>query len=251
MGSSTISLGLGLGGGKAATSSGRLAGGGGFVNEFSISLDGTDDFMSAGNITAVNSVANASYSFWYKTSATGKVGLLGGGVGTSAYHWDNGTMYVHSWVDNESHAITIPTLEAWHHIVCTFEASGSKLYVDGSLQSSQDRGDITASDAGNGFQVGRVPHYSIPDGQKLVDEFALFTSTLTAGQITNIYKGEVNGGSGGTNGVPGDLNTFSPIAWWRMGDINGASGVTITDQGSGGNNGTLENGPTYSTSVPS
>ena len=85
----------------------------------------------------------------------------------------------------------------------------------------------------------------------LVDEVAAWSSALSAAQITNIYKGEESGGRGRTNGTPGALSTFSPVGYWRMGDINGSSGTTITDQGSGGNNGTLVNGPTYSTDVPS
>jgi len=212
-----------------------------FTNQYSVDFDGTNDYMAAGNITALNSVANASYSFWYKTSATGKVGLLGGGAGTSAYHWSDGNMYVHSFVNTLSHPITIPTLGAWHHVVCTFEASGSKLYLDGSLQSTVDHGDTTASNAGNGFQVGRVPHYSIPDGQKLIDEVALFTSTLSASDVSAIYN----------SGVPADLTSYSPVNWWRMGDNDSGTGTTITDQGSGGNDGTLTNGPTFSTTVPS
>jgi len=35
-----------------------------------------------------------------------------------------------------------------------------------------------------------------------------------------------------------------------MGDNDGGTGTTITDQGSGGNDGTLINAPTFSTNVP-
>ena len=234
-------------------------GGGGFSN-YSVDFDGTDDYMDAGNITALNSVANASYSFWYKTSATGKVGLIGGGAGTSAYHWTDGNMYVHSWITTQAHSITIPTLGNWHHIVCTFEASASKAYVDGSLQSTVDHGNLTASDAGNSFAVGKVPHYNIPDGQKLIDEVALFTSTLSASDVTAIYE----------NG-PDDLTSYSPVGWWRMGDgddvgdgsgnpdgtlVGGNPQVYNMATDSSGNritgiDGTLTNGPTFSTTVPS
>ena len=70
MGVSTISLGLGLGGGKAATSSGRLAGGGAFVNQYSVSFDGTDDFMSLGNSTIIQDSSSGAFtwSIWVKTS---------------------------------------------------------------------------------------------------------------------------------------------------------------------------------------
>ena len=84
-----------------------------------------------------------------------------------------------------------------------------------------------------------------------MDEAAIFNTKLSAAQISNIYKGEESGGSGGTNGVPGDLSTFNPVAWWRMGDgTEAGSGTTVFDMSTNSNNGTLTNGPTFSTNVP-
>ena len=74
-----------------------------------------------------------------------------------------------------------------------------------------------------------------------VDEVAIFNSALSASDVSDIYN----------SGVPADLTSLSPVNWWRMGDNDGGTGTTITDQGSGGNNGTLTNGPTFSTTVPS
>ena len=53
------------------------------------------------------------------------------------------------------------------------------------------------------------------------------------------------------SGVPNDISSLSPLHWWRMGDNNSGTGTTITDQGSGSNDGTLTNGPTFSSDVPS
>ena len=240
--------------GISKPSGGGGGGGGAAYSTLSASFDGTNDYLDTGNITSINSVANASYSFWYKTSASGKVGLLGGGKGTSVYHWTDGNMYVHTWgTGNSSHGITIPTLGNWHHIVNTFEASASKLYVDGSLQSTADHADTTASDSGTNFAVGKATHYNIPDGQKLMDEVAIFTSTLSASNVTAIYN----------SGIPADISSFSPVHWWRMGEGTGDNDSgggtpedgdtigTVADQGSGSNNATGTNGPTYSSTVPS
>jgi len=68
----------------------------------------------------------------------------------------------------------------------------------------------------------------------------MFHSALSASNISDIYNG----------GEPTDLDSYSPVGWWRMGDNNGGTGTTITDEGSGGNNATLVNGPTFSTDVP-
>ena len=47
-----------------------------------------------------------------------------------------------------------------------------------------------------------------------------------------------------------DLNALSspPVNWYRMGD--GDTAPTLTDNGSGGNNGTMSNFSTFSTDVP-
>jgi hypothetical protein len=214
-------------------------------NSYALDFDGTDDYMSLGNITAINSVANASYSFWYKSSVSSTLGLMGGGQGTSVYQWSNhGKLYANAW-SADYHELTIPTLGAWHHIVNTFDAGVSKLYLDGSLQSTVNTGTTTASTSGNNFAVGKQIYNGLAQGQKLIDEVALFTSTLSVLDVTAIY-----------NSGPADLTSYSPVGWWRMGDNDSGTGTTITDQGSGGNDGTIVNGssgntsPTYSTDVP-
>ncbi len=84
-----------------------------------------------------------------------------------------------------------------------------------------------------------------------MDEVAIIGSALSDGGVST---GQTAGGDIATlynSGVPGNLSSFNPIGWWRMGDDDGGTGTTITDQGSGGNDGTLINGPTFSTDVPS
>ena len=72
-----------------------------------------------------------------------------------------------------------------------------------------------------------------------IDEVAVWDSDQTS-NVSTIYN----------SGTPADLSSLSPKSWWRMGDNDGGTGTTITDQGSDGNDGTLTNGPTFSTDVP-
>lgn len=86
-----------------------------------------------------------------------------------------------------------------------------------------------------------------------LDELSFFNSALSASDVTSIYN----------SGVPADISSLNPVGWWRLGDGTGdtdsgggtpASGDTIgtvVDQGSGSNNATGTNGPTYSSTVPS
>ena len=141
------------------------------------------------------------------------------------------------------------TLTDWHHVAFTYDQTNVKLYVDGieKYSASETRAiDYAQYDGGStDFNIGRTAYGYASPLEGLVDEVAMFNSALTAQNVEDIYN----------DGVPNDLGTdglnLSPLGWWRMGDNDGGTGTTITDQGNGGNDGTLTNGPTYSTSVPS
>ena len=73
---------------------------------------------------------------------------------------------------------------------------------------------------------------------------AIFNSALSATDASNIYN----------SGYPIDLGTnglnLSPVGWWRMGDNDGGTGTTITDQVGGGNDVSFVNTPTFSSTIP-
>jgi len=269
MGVSTISLGLGLGGGKAATSSGRLAGGGAWDgNNYSLSFDGSDDYLLMGT-SAISLDTNFTISAWFKPTSDALAGydfICGWGNDASGQSRVmqilNSKLSFEIYLARVSGSTTL-SADTWYHGAVTFSGNDVEIFLNGS---SDGTGTFPTSANGSNPSVSRASMSSsltfaggTPDMTTvgfrpfsgLIDEFAVFDSVLSASQITNIYKGEESGGSGGTNGTPGDLSTFSPVGWWRMGDNDGGTGSTVTDQGSGGNDGTLTNGPTFSTTVPS
>ena len=259
---STISLGLGLGGGKASTSSGRLPGGG-FLNEYAISLDGTDDYVS---VASNPSLDIYTCSVWFKTeedffslpvAGFGKSGSQYGGIRFipvitgRAIEYNDGVKYIAAGGLSNSDVFD----NAWHHVAIVFVASGYesttgtatndgkgyKIFFDGTRVDTvveTTSHSYSLATTSSFFAVGKE-RFSLFDGS--IDEVAVFGSSLSDADISSIYN----------SGAPTDLTDYSPTLWWRMGDINGGSGTTITDQGSGGNNGTLTNGPTYTTNVPS
>ena len=126
----------------------------------------------------------------------------------------------------------------WHHLVATSTGDMESLYLNGDLIASANL-QAMSSTVANNLSIGNagyVPAYPF-DG--LIDEVAIFRSALSASDITAIYN----------NGVPAELASYSPAGWWRMGDDNNGAGSTITDLGSGGNDGTI-NGATFSTDIP-
>ena len=242
-----------------------------FFLKYSLEFDGADDYLSLGNISSLSSASAFTLSTWVKTSTTNKFIYASYASGIT----DSIQMYFHS---GGSLRCIVGTGSSWYQIGTssttladgtwknfTFVFSGGnylKIYVNGSEETTSFVNGTNTVPTTTVANAGNTPRIadSVTGGSSLnglVDEVALFNTALSASQITNIYRGEDDGGSGGTNGVPGDLSTFNPVGWWRMGDNNVGSGTTITDQGSGGNNGTIVNGtqgnttPTYSTSVPS
>jgi len=138
------------------------------------------------------------------------------------------------------------TYGSWNHIAMTVDFAGSttfKMYVNGAdvttgHNMSTRSAFATATDE---IYVGesKTGYLNPFDGN--IDEFAIFPNTvLSASNVTTIYN----------SGTPNDISSFSPSIWWRMGDNDSGSGVTITDQGSASVDGTLTNGASFVSDVP-
>ena len=276
MSNSAISLGLGLGGGKAATSSGRPAGGGigPIQNLLSAQFDGTDDYLDLGSSTTYANTASAfSVSLWFKFDTfsnypglcllkTNHSGLVIGTSQLSVYKgvWfgsaPSGTTNGFKGFSTNSSSVASSIASGWHHLVFTYDgvddqaASSFGVYIDGSVVTCNFAVGIGTYSNVNYIGYGGAGHLRF-DG--LIDEFAIFDSALSAENVTAIYN----------SGTPPNISSLSPVGWWRMGDGTGdtdsgggtpADGDTIgtvVDQGSGGNNATGTNGPTFSSTTPS
>ena len=116
----------------------------------------------------------------------------------------------------------------WVHICCTWDGSTRKIYLNGSEAATGAKtGSITYStnntrlgnlEGAGGFQFGGN-----------MDEVAIWGSGLSPSNVTTIYN----------SGVPNDISGLSPVGWWRMGE--GDTYPTLTDSGSGSNDGTMTN----------
>ena len=228
------------------------SGGTPFTNEFSVSLDGTNDYMTTDNSVFNFYNTGGSISAWIKPSSVT-------GTGTDAFKnrsiINKGNVYLSLNVDESGYpvlyfydgavrevvATTQVSTSSWMHICATWSTTGSSIYVNGTSEatSSETPANITSGQTGATVYMGRTPTAWDYFGG-LIDELAVFNTELSSSNVSTIYN----------SGVPSDISALSPVNWWRMGDNDGGTGNTITDQGSGGNNTTLFNGPTFSTSVP-
>ena len=233
-----------------------------FANDYSIDLDGSNDYVS---VTPSSSIDLYGFSAWFKSdslisASSGIKGVLLGQGGSSAFlalggnytgDFTNELITIRQSAQNSfaytSASATIDT--GWHHITAAWSTSsattggdGYDIYLDG-VKVGNAGGTSTPSSPytlSSTFSIGRREN-SAYYFNGLIDEVALFTSALSASDVTAIYN----------SGSPADISSLSPFGWWRMGDNDSGTGTTVTDQGSGSNDGTLTNGPTFSSDVPS
>ena len=238
------------------------------INTYSVDFDGTNDYVNAVSPSSLSNVE--AISVWFKPDVVYGAGLLksyvlglGGsdiGIALGGDYFgpiSNGVITIvnvnHLWSYTGSGGSI--SSGSWHHLGVRWESTSSStnsgnagydIYLDGT-KVGNSFGTYTS---GNGTKIttaaittaarnrsGTISQYY--NGK--IDEFAIFTSAISESDIISMYN----------SGVPGPLASYSPALWWRMGDNDGGTGTTITDQGSGGNDGTLVNGPTFSTDIPS
>jgi len=217
-------------------------GGSSFSNTQSIELDGIDDYVNCGNGASLQFSNTLSVSCWVKTSTSSK-GILAIRVGNTPtqeafsltssgeVRMNNGTRLTAntSILDNN-----------YHHVVVTYNTSlatnNLKIYIDGILDNSVNRTTVIQGSGTNYLIIGEYRASNFFNGN--IDEVSVFNSELSSSDVTSIYN----------SGVPNDISSLSPVSWWRCGD--GDTAPTLTDNGSGGNDGTMTNFTTFSTDVP-
>ena len=230
-----------------------------FSNNYSIELDGLSDYVSVAdnnNLSFGDSVTDSPFSIssWVKMDTTTNFAIC------SKYSTANILEYQFTFVsggrlmfrlfDNQS-TVRIGRMTAdisanvgsWTNLVATYDGSstlaGLKIYVNGT------RADVTDSATGSytsmhnttaPFEIGK---YSTSYADGLIDETAVFNSELSQSDVTSIYGG----------GTPSSLSSYSSlVSWWRCGDSD--TSPILTDNGSGGNDGTMVSFTTFSTDVP-
>ena len=233
-----------------------------FTNAYSVDFDGTNDYMALSGLSTCY-----AFSCWIKpdSTITSSSGLKGNLLGANSLQWFGGLggdltgdftnelitirPYTQGGFAYTSSSDSIPS-GSWTHIAIRWEASNSSTNPGNAGYDIFKNGIKVGNAAGSaaisspltfstGLIGGRQTSAFFFNGK--IDEVAFWDSSVSESDIATMYN----------SGVPGDLTSLSPYGWWRMGDDDSGTGTTITDQGSGSNDGTLTNGPTFSTDVPS
>lgn len=200
-----------------------------------LSLDGTNDYATAGDINAVEGLTELSVCAWVNsnTLAGGTDGLRyicskedGGGLvwtlrqltGGDKLQWfcaDAGTTY-------GPQECTGFTANTWHYVVATMKAGvGLDLYIDGyesSPTGSAAIGTLTTNSAP--LAIGSLPSTSGRAWSGLISDVRIVNRRYTQDEVWELYQDAVNGHpllldhcvippkfAGGGSGAPWDCST--------------------------------------------
>jgi len=234
-------------------------------NSYSVLTDGANDYVAAGSVAAFNSATNFAISFYvnFQTFVANGSGynilMMSGSSGASRFIINAirntvstcNTMEIY-YLDGGAASMSTSSLSlasnTWYHMALYKAGTNMDFYIDNSLVMSRTNAG-THNAAGTNLRIGSDSLYSNAYSSNiLVDEFAVWATDETSNRET-IYNG----------GEPFDLASIGgtsgngPDIWLRMGDNDDGTGTTVTNQGQSSttNDGTLTNGASFSTTVPS
>ena len=194
-----------------------------FTNTYSLAFDGVDDYVIApldgtstgGILAASDSDVELTISFWFKLNA----GANPAGVFQWANSLSDGTPFlllqqnliptnVKFVIDGGFRTPINVNLSQWYNMTLTRTASDNtwRAYLDGvEVISYDDGGTITNRASATDIYLGNGYGGYSPCN---IDEVAVFNKVLTPTEISEIYN----------SGVPNDLTSLNPVAWYRNGD---------------------------------
>ncbi len=236
---------------------------GAWSNDYSLRLDGTNDYIDGNNFNAntIIGTGDMTVSMWVKLDTTTQYDtfMYVGASGSSAEYLQlrlldvGGSLKVdvRARVGSSGNAqctgTTTVTTGTWYNVVLTRTGTTCKIYLNGSL-------DQTATDSNFGADFGSstdtatwigayLGGYSHMDG--LIDEISIWDDVLSSAELTAIYN------SGAPIDLASDSGNYASssnlVGYWRFEEN---SGTSIADSSTNSNTATLTNGPTFSTDVP-
>jgi len=202
-------------------------------NRFSFDFDGTDDYVAISANSNLQISDTFTISHWVKFTSTSQmyVSNFANKYGT---YVQNGYAYLvfRNLSNTQIGLQSTSTINDgnWHNITAIKTTSTMAIYIDGILDANNTNG-ATGITSTSSNAIGALFNGAIRFLGN-IDEVAVWNNDQSA-----------NASAIGST-IPTDLSTYSPLSWWRMGDKatysnpGGVGNWTLTDQGSGGNDGT-------------
>ena len=193
-----------------------------FVNQYSMSFDGSLDFIKL-STQSLGITGAIAVSAWVKTTTTSpnfraiasEYSTLAGSRNWLLYLGN--TQLVGFITYNNSDTININLSggqnlindDQWHHVLATWDGTTStnsaKLYIDGSLIASSTPPETTTKS--NTGVIPYIGQYATNNNRWVgqIDEVAIWNTD----QSSNVAE---------LSSAPIDLTSYNPLSWYRMGD---------------------------------
>ena len=166
-----------------------------------LSFDGNNDYVSAGDVNAVDGASTVTLSGWFKRGASNAHLTVGkttnAGRTFSINFYNDGRAYVNVGTGGgvNSYGYFNSNDTDWHHVVFVFDgnlsgnANRAKAYLDGVQQSLTFNNTIPAATqaSSDSFEIGRdqtLATYSSGG----IDEVRLYSRAFTQTEVTNLYN---------------------------------------------------------------
>ena len=253
--------------GQGILNSFELASVGSFSNVYSVAFDGVDARTETSvNYSEFDGGTKGTFSFWFKCNGNhsnqhDNVVKVGPAYGRRTFQigvtFSTTTSFAFNMAQSgNGRRVSVNNIgnfrqdDLWHHILFCVDLSLSpnenktKLFVDGS--------EVTLS---NAISLSSFPSHPAPltvggttqsnkSFQGNLDEVALWSGVDLRDNVAIIYN----------SGVPNDLNSNGltiPTTYYRMGDNDGGTGTTITDNGTTNYDLDFVSNPIFEEDVPS
>ena len=189
----------------------------GIANNYSMSFDGSNDYIDVGNDSSLAISSNFTISLWINQTTTTAFSYLfdKGGAGSSINYRGgiNSSNQVYFQINGNPLTSTgTITNGTWSHIVLVKSGTSMNIYIDNNAETPATA-PATAYTGTENLEIGRQTggaNYLAGS----IDEFAIWNTALTSTQVSEIYNAT------GTN-LTKDLTTVSGsnLKYWnRMGD---------------------------------
>jgi len=199
----------------------------------SLEFDGTDDYVQTN--LYLNDLPYTIICNFKPYVVSGEQSIVDTDIGGHYGHsiilgYGNGDNTIDVQYHNGSYNSTAACTEnTWYNVAAIYENGLVSLYVDGVYIGNKSYGQGTPD--GSTVRFGRHNSGDPQWFNGIIDEVAIWDTTLSAEAISDIYNGLNPLASSDNYNVSSNL-----IGYW---DFNEGSGTTVTDQSGNGNDGTV------------
>lgn len=177
-----------------------------YDNPYSLSFDGTDDYVTVGDATSLNPSTAITISAWANVSSLSSHPFIID-KGYASSYWlqlfSNGAVEfggkaaAGSYLDSDAGGISTGS---WHHIVGTFDTTIDviRIYINGTLakESTTASGDLGTNT--NALIIGQQNNLSGSRFSGLLDDIRIYNRALSSTEVANLAAGKYADGDNST-----------------------------------------------------